>query len=234
LGALSVGAVLVRLLAAFLLGALLGLERETRVRPAGLRTHILVSLASATFMLVSTQFVYFQHYANNGLVRVDPSRIASGVVMGMGFLGAGSILRTGLDVHGLTTAASLWMVSAVGLAAGCGMFPEAVTATGAALFVLVGLSLVESKHKRKVKRRVKLELDENQPTQAELQAVLNNLGVPVTKIAYDRDLVNHLASLRFDVTLPVDASVGPLLAPIESLPGVRRVRVKDAGKDIED
>src|SRR2546428_13898337 len=113
---------LLRMGISVVLGAAVGYERERTEHPAGLRTHLLVSLAAATFMLVSTQFVYFQHYTKEDLVAVDTSRIAASVVTGVGFLGAGAILRTGLSIQGLTTAASLWLVAAVGLAAGGGRF----------------------------------------------------------------------------------------------------------------
>ncbi len=107
-----------RLAAAVILGAAIGYEREITGRPAGLRTHLIIALASATFMLVSTQFVFFQHYTKGNPIAVDTSRIAASVVTGVGFLGAGAILRTGIGVQGLTTAASLWLVAALGIAAG--------------------------------------------------------------------------------------------------------------------
>ncbi|HEX6436719.1 MAG TPA: MgtC/SapB family protein [Candidatus Binatia bacterium] len=138
---------LLRMGASVFLGAAIGFERERIRRAAGLRTHLLVALASATFMLVSTQFVYYQHYSKDDLVGVDSSRIAASVVTGVGFLGAGAILRTGLSVQGLTTAASLWLVSAVGLASGAGMFAEAGTATIVTLFSLVILRRFEGKTK---------------------------------------------------------------------------------------
>src|ERR1700729_3516164 len=116
------------------LGAAIGYERERTGHPAGLRTHLLVSLASTTFMLVSTQFVFYQLYGKDDLIAVDTSRIAASVVSGVGFLGAGAILRTGLGVQGLTTAASLWLVASVGLAAGGGMYQEAGVATMVTLF----------------------------------------------------------------------------------------------------
>ena len=108
---------------------------------------MLVSLASATFMVVSTQFVFFQHYVDNGVIRADMGRIASNVVVGIGFLGGGAILHSGLRIKGLTTAASLWLVAAVGLAAGSGMFSLAGLATAMSLFVLVALRIFEQSFK---------------------------------------------------------------------------------------
>jgi putative Mg2+ transporter-C (MgtC) family protein len=100
---------LLRVLAGTMLGAVIGYERRIHRRPAGLRTHLLVALAASVFMVVSTNFVYFQHYVRDDLVAVDPSRIAASVVTGVGFLGGGAILRTGVNVQGLTTAAGLWL-----------------------------------------------------------------------------------------------------------------------------
>jgi uncharacterized membrane protein YhiD involved in acid resistance len=111
------------------LGAAIGLERDLHGRPAGLRTHAIVSLASATFIVISTRFVFYQHYAAGDLVEVDASRIAASVVSGIGFLGAGAILRTGITIKGLTTAASLWLVAAIGMAAGASMYAVAVFVT---------------------------------------------------------------------------------------------------------
>src|SRR5437762_179450 len=118
-----------RLGAGTVLGAAVGIEREWRQRPAGLRTHMLVGVASSLAMVISTQYVYFQHYDPVDKLTVDPSHIAAGVISGIGFLGAGAIIRTGITVQGLTTAAGLWLVAAVGLAAGGGMYLEAFVAT---------------------------------------------------------------------------------------------------------
>ena len=112
---ITIAELIMRLGLSALLGSAIGYERELRERPAGLRTHFLVSLASATFMLVSSQFPFPQHYelAGDGFLRADVGRIASNVVVGIGFLGGGAILHSGLPSRGATTAASLWMVAAV-------------------------------------------------------------------------------------------------------------------------
>jgi len=111
--------VVLRLLLAAALGGIIGFEREKHNRRmAGFRTHILVSIGSALIMLVSIYI--FEIYAGKAVV--DPSRIAAGVVTGIGFLGAGTIIRSGESVRGLTTAASLWTVSGIGLAVGCGFY----------------------------------------------------------------------------------------------------------------
>src|SRR5207253_6563623 len=113
---------LLRLALAALLGGLIGVEREIREREAGLRTHLLVSVGSALFTIVGAYG--FHSFLDSGasVVRADPTRIAAQIVTGIGFLGAGAIIRQGLSVRGLTTAATLWVVAAVGLAAGAGYY----------------------------------------------------------------------------------------------------------------
>lgn len=124
---------LARLLLATLFGGLVGLEREIHGKMAGLRTHALVSLGSALIMLVSID-IYATY---RGLAPVDPSRIAAQVVSGIGFLGAGAIIRFPKGITGLTTAASLWVVAGIGLACGAGFFKPAFFTTILVLVVLV-------------------------------------------------------------------------------------------------
>ena len=128
--------VLLRLFVAAALGGAIGLERELRERQAGLRTHLVVSVGSALFTLVSAY-----GFSNFG-ARVDPTRIAAQIVTGIGFLGAGAIIRQGLSVRGLTTAASLWLVAAIGMAAGAGYWAGALIATFGAVLTLGPLRVV--------------------------------------------------------------------------------------------
>jgi putative Mg2+ transporter-C (MgtC) family protein len=128
--------VFVRLVVAAALGGAIGFERELREREAGLRTHLLVSVGAAVFTLVSAYgFADFEYGFETG-VTLDPTRIAAQIVTGIGFLGAGAIIRQGLSVRGLTTAATLWVVAAIGMASGAGYYSAAVLAT---LIVLVSL-----------------------------------------------------------------------------------------------
>lgn len=128
--------VALRLVVAAALGGAIGLERELREREAGLRTHLLVSVGAAVFTLVSAYgFADFRYGFESGIT-LDPTRIAAQIVTGIGFLGAGAIIRQGLSIRGLTTAATLWVVAAIGLASGAGYYSAAVLATGIVLFSL--------------------------------------------------------------------------------------------------
>jgi putative Mg2+ transporter-C (MgtC) family protein len=121
-----------RLILAVFLGGLIGFEREVRGHSAGLRTHILVCLGSCLIML--TSLYVFDIYRGN--VAIDPSRLAAGVITGIGFLGAGAIIRSGEAVRGLTTAAGLWLVAGIGLAVGCGFYLASLVTALLAILIL--------------------------------------------------------------------------------------------------
>lgn len=128
-----------RLLVAMVLGALIGLERESQGKDAGVRTYALVSLGSALIMIISTEI--FEMY--RGKATVDPSRIAAQVVSGVGFLGAGAILRFEKGIKGLTTAAGIWAVAGIGLACGVGLYFPAIISTVFILSILLIWSKVD-------------------------------------------------------------------------------------------
>lgn len=119
--------VVIRILTAIILGGCIGMERQFKQRPAGLKTHILVCVGSAAIMILS-EYMFQKYYAAYGLMS-DPLRLGAQVVSGVGFLGAGTIMHRGANVKGLTTAASLWVVAAIGLASGAGFYFLAVVVT---------------------------------------------------------------------------------------------------------
>lgn len=131
---------LVKILVAALLGAMVGFERDKHGRAAGLRTHLLVSMGAAVFMVISAQVAKQSQQAG---FFADPGRIAAQIVTGIGFLGAGVILKSGNHVRGLTTAACLWTAAGIGMAAGGGFYVLATMTTGVALLGLVALKAFE-------------------------------------------------------------------------------------------
>src|SRR5574341_1713755 len=133
-----------KLLISAFLGGIIGWERERRGRPAGLRTHILLCVGVTLMMLVSEHiFERYNTFSANSIIRVDPARIAAQVVTGIGFLGAGTIMRFRASVMGLTTAASLWVVAGIGLAVGSSCYAPAIITTVLAIFALLLLPLFE-------------------------------------------------------------------------------------------
>jgi putative Mg2+ transporter-C (MgtC) family protein len=170
-----------RLVVAAVLGGLVGLERERLEWAAGMRTHALVSLGSALFMVVS--IFGFSDILNEQHVILDPSRVAAQVASGIGFIGAGTIIFRREIVKGLTTAASIWAVAAVGLAVGGGMFLAAVSATLLALALLVLARPLKQRlfPNRKEARRVRLILG-RQTSLAELRSEIEASEVPLERI----------------------------------------------------
>lgn len=218
---------LLRIVAGAALGGVIGYERDVHGRPVGLRTHLIVAMAAATFMVVSTQFAYLQEYAHGGVVEVDGSRIAASVVSGIGFLAGGAILKTGMTIQGLTTAAGLWLVTAIGLCAGGGMYVEAAAVTLLGVAALTALRRFEDKDDRVV-RRLSLVLSAKESVGVpELLAGLADLGVDLAEVEYDCHLDDvHGTSMTFDVKVPQGVGTTGLLAHLESLPGVRRVQLR--------
>lgn len=139
---IAISDMLLRLLAAVGLASAIGLERELRDRPAGLRTHMLVSLGAAGFMLVGYE-ILFATAVGDPSARVDPTRIVEGVITGIGFLGAGSIIQGRGSIQGLTTGAAIWIAGTIGVACAVGNFVLAGLITGFALIIVVVLGFFE-------------------------------------------------------------------------------------------
>lgn len=133
---------LTRLAVAAGLALFLGLERELKGKPAGLRSHMLVSLGSAAFIIVGMS-ILFATAEGDPSARIDPSRVVEGVIGGIGFLGAGSIIRSKGEIQGVTTGASIWLAGAIGVSAGIHNFPLAIMVTVLALIIITGLGRAE-------------------------------------------------------------------------------------------
>jgi putative Mg2+ transporter-C (MgtC) family protein len=210
------------------LGGVIGYERDLHRRPVGLRTHLIVAMAAATFMVLSSQFVYWQHYGKDDLVEVDSSRIAASVVSAVGFLGGGAILRTGLTVHGLTTAAGLWLVTAIGMCAGAGMYMESSVVTLMGIIALTFLRRFEDKNDHLIRRRVSVVLGDDAHDVTAVVDALTSFGAVVSDVEYERrvDDAKKRIAATFDVEFPDSLSVAKLITALESVQGVRRVVVQ--------
>jgi putative Mg2+ transporter-C (MgtC) family protein len=189
-----------RIVVAGALGAIIGYERNRHHRPAGLRTHMVVAIASATFMVVSHGFHEPQDFGGgDGLLKVDVSRIASQVVSGAGFIAGGAILRSGPTVQGLTTAAGLWLVTAIGLAAGARMYLVATSVTGLGVVALWLLRRVENGGEVRQHGKVRLELA-GDASLAELSRLIEAAGARVIT----HDYVRRFGEARTEVTFFVN------------------------------
>jgi len=217
---------LIRILVGTLLGGAIGYERDLHGRPAGLRTHALVALASSTFMVVSSHFVYFQTYHHGDLVEIDTSRIAASVVSGIGFLGGGAILRDGITIKGLTTAAGLWLVAAIGMAAGGGMFVESVAVTLLGLATLTLLRRFEDRGVVVTRRRLSLTIDGRRLTVAAVKDRLTQLGAGLRQEDYERRADDAETRVTFELRLPVTFDPQNLIDTLERDDAIRNVKIQ--------
>lgn len=220
------------LLATFVLCSLIGTERQVRQKVAGYRTHVLVGLGSCTFTLISA---YGFVYAMAPGATMDPSRIAAQIVSGIGFLGAGVIFKGRNVVRGLTTAASIWVSAAVGMACGAGMLSLAVSLTVFHLITLYVVSPVIRKIPTPDAHRVlHLGYADNQGVLRQVLEIATNMGfsssILSTNKAGDEQKPLVLMDIRFHGHLPLRELVPYLL----DVPGVKSVTVRGADPNEED
>jgi len=209
----------VRLMLAAVLGGIIGSERESLKRPAGFRTHILVCVGSALAMITS-EFI-FRRYS--GIVNIDPARLGAQVISGIGFLGAGTIIRDGVNVRGLTTAASLWAVACVGIAAGIGFYEGAVAASVIIYITLIMLKRMELGFlTRKIYRTVHVCSKNIEGRLTELNSVFERHGVNVKAIELCKQQDGSGFSARFRVRMSKD-KISQVISELEGIDGVTSV-----------
>lgn len=215
-----------RLLLASLLGALIGLEREIHGRTAGFRTHLLVSLGSALFMAVSINFYReFGNFSGALPVGVDPGRVAAQVVTGIGFLGAGAIIRDKASVRGLTTAACLWITSAIGLACGAGMYLLPILVTVVALVSLVALKKIEGVLSRDRYAMLKIESDYVEGQLERIIQTVEVFGFKLTPYGVERKS-NGMFVFELHVKMHGKGISTATIEKISALDGVRGVEFR--------
>jgi len=213
--------VLLRLFVAAALGGAIGVERELRERQAGLRTHLVVSVGAALFTLVSA---YGFHNFDG---KVDPTRIAAQIVSGIGFLGAGAIIRQGLSVRGLTTAASLWLVAAIGMAAGAGYWEGALIATFGALLTLGPLRVIAFRtlsRFRPTRDRLLVEIPAGGSPAPVIEAIERHGG---RVVSLDVTQEGDRRSVAADVEMPPGTTGVAVVAGVAEVDGVLEVQWTD-------
>jgi putative Mg2+ transporter-C (MgtC) family protein len=215
-----------RLVAAAVLGAVLGLEREVHGHQAGMRTHMLVSLGSASFTVLSI----YAFPASLGQGAIDPSRIAAQIVTGIGFLGAGAIIKYGTNIRGLTTAASLWVVASIGLASGAGAYYVALVCSVIAIVALWPLHVILERVELAASRTMRLRL---RMTRLETLASVSQtlLAAHVQTLGIDSQKAKKGHIVQIDLRLPSGSAAQRVLEQLEALPGVdieSLARVEDA------
>ena len=219
---LAAEVIIFRLLIGAVLGGLIGVEREVNNRPAGLRTHILVTLGSTIFMLISVDgYNYIGMTERIG----DPFRLAAQVVSGIGFLGAGTIMKTGNDIKGLTTAASLWVSAGIGLAIGIGYYAAGITTTIIVVVTLMSLGVYEAKIFREKFRNIRITSENRPGIIGEIGTFLGKHGVRIKELDILEDVKKGeiQLELNFLVKLPIKFDPLSFSRGISQLDGIYNV-----------
>lgn len=214
--------IVMRMILSFVLGGLVGIERECHNKSAGFRTHILVCLGSTLIMIISI-------YGFPQAAVRDPARLAAQVVSGIGFLGAGTILKDGNDISGLTTAASLWVVSGIGLAVGAGCFLAAVSATAFSFLTLISLAQLEKRYfGRKQSCEFYMIIDERPGQIGEIGSILGQRGITIKSLETERYSKDYKKlQLHLILRLPYPLKKEEILTILADLEGVNAIELGD-------
>jgi putative Mg2+ transporter-C (MgtC) family protein len=216
---LGSGVIFWRLLISALLGGIVGAEREWRNQPAGLRTHLILSLGAALATVVSIEL--------GSRAGSDPGRIAANIVTGIGFLGAGVIFRFGISVRGLTTAASIWTTAVIGMAVGAGMYWGAFVATGFLLLSLVILRRLESLFPSgRGSRNVHVSARSTPGIMKEVEAVFDGFGATVNTMDFRRDRSLDRIEVRAVLETPPNSRPVDLANALRELEEIIEVEVR--------
>ena len=209
-----------RLVLAALLGGLIGLEREYHGRAAGFRTHLLVSLGSCLMVLLSE--AYALKYAAGTMNSLDPTRIAGQIVTGIGFIGAGTIMREGLSIRGLTTAACLWVAAGLGMAVAGGLYFLSIFTTFVALVALGVLKHLEARVRRGTYRMLSITCQSENDVLPLLKQHLLSHNVVISDFSVEYDMESRES--RFDFTIhPADRIVWDIVESMKKFDFVRKV-----------
>jgi putative Mg2+ transporter-C (MgtC) family protein len=216
---------LIRLGLSFAAGAIIGFERSSRRQVAGMRTHILIATGAALLMLLSIWLPQEFSAMKNG----DPGRIAAQVVSGIGFLGAGAMIRLGNNVRGLTTAASLWLIAAVGMAIGAGMFVAAAITEALTLITLVVLGIIEKRlFPSERNKLMELSYKDSNPNTKEVLKILREYGVRVQSMDIDQGRGKGKGiRLRLFAGIPNTTDVAKLARALKAEGKAERVEMKE-------
>lgn len=216
-----------RLIVASILGGIIGLEREVHGRPAGFRTHLLVSLGSCLFVVTSVCF--YQKFGNltaQGPVGVDPGRVAAQVVTGIGFLGAGAIIREKASIRGLTTAACLWVAAAVGVAVGVEMYATSLLVTLLAVINLIFLKKLENRLQKDTYFRIMVWSEDLEGQIERIEQLIKTCSMVIVNLSIDKDFIHKSILLEIDVRSRTRSECNRLSDTLSDLQGITRIRME--------
>ncbi|WP_459190047.1 MgtC/SapB family protein [Parabacteroides sp. APC149_11_2_Y6] len=212
----------IRLAFSFFLGAIVGIERQFRRREAGMRTFTLICMGSTAAMLISIWIPQIYPNFLNG----DPGRIAAQVLTGIGFLGAGAIMQSHGSIHGLTTAACIWVMAVIGLAVGAGMYLPAILATLLTLFILISLERLEKRmFLNGVNKILTITCSTATPDLKMVRKILENRSIYIVSVSFESLYEQDKAIITYKVNVKAQSSYTSLFSDIKSLGYVTQIRL---------
>jgi putative Mg2+ transporter-C (MgtC) family protein len=219
-----------RLVASLVVGGLIGLERSYHGRPAGFRTHSLVCLSTSLLMLVTVYETRWFPTITQGRISLDPTRMAQGIMTGIGFLGAGTIIRDGLSVRGLTTAASIWITAAIGILVGIGFYFPALMATVLTLGTLSVFRWIESRIASQFYAQfvVRFARDKAMP-ESEMRQLLTDYGFTVANLNYRLDVEADFFEYQMIIRTTRGENATKLTQALNKVEAVKAYRVSPTG-----
>lgn len=216
--------IILRILLGALLGAVIGFERERDNQPAGLRTHMILVVGATLAMVLSINLGYL--YARPG-TPADPARLAAQVISGIGFLGAGAILRYGYNVKGLTTATSLWTMAIVGMAVGAGYYLIGVVTTAIMLVVLGLLNIIENRWVRtSVSRFISIQASYNKGVVKNIRQLVNEFSDDLVSFNIQKHVKDKRIRIQVVAHISRDQDLEELVDAISDIDGVRNLKVE--------
>lgn len=221
--------IIIRLLMGAVIGGIIGFEREVHGRAAGFRTQLIVCVAAVLIMIVSENYYYYVGGLDSTL-RIDPARIAAGAIIGIGFLGGGVIIKSGSAVRGLTSAASIWIVSAIGLAVGAGMYLESVVATALTVMALVVLREVERKIKVLTFRTITVTTNPAENAEEIITSILAEYGLHISSVDYEKDNLAKEIVYNFSVSTRNKKVFKDLFVKLGELEIARKVTINSGDR----
>lgn len=223
--------IVIRLLLGAVLGGVIGFEREVHGQAAGFRTQLLVCVAAVLIMIVSENYYFHLLLENPDLLkqdsafRIDPARIAAGAVIGIGFLGAGAIIKSGFIIRGLTTAASIWIISAIGLAIGAGLYFEGILTSLITIIALLILRKLQKNIRIVQYRRVSVSARVSENAEEKIAAIFSDCGVAVSSIEYERDLTKDEILFVFSISTKDRDAIKELFYKLGTIDLVKTVKI---------
>jgi len=221
---ITIGEEIFRIFLSGVLSGIIGFEREKHGREAGLRTMFLVGIGVTTILISSFNVYNVFSNVESPILSIDPARIAYGVVTGIGFLGAGAIIKDTKRIRGLTTAACLWVVTSIGLAVGCGLYTISLFTTFFSLFILYALKIIEHKILPDIYSTLTIVVSqENEKTLSELKTLLKNFQMKILSISFERDIENKISSFTFILRYNREKLVEELIKKLTNHKDIKKI-----------